>query len=192
MAFALIPMALAPIPKASADFNDPTTRAIIELICKDAGSGGSAQNCAENIASNGPSDSNISQYCTRATGSDNNADYDRCVQQTGDIYSSSSSSGSGSSSSSGSFSSDCEGETLNKDNCGIVAYIVLAINFLSAVAMIAIIGSIMFAGYQYMTARDNPQAIGAAKTRIVWALVALLIFIFGYGVLNFLVPGGVL
>ncbi len=86
----------------------------------------------------------------------------------------------------------CEEQPLSKDNCTIIKYIVIAINFLSAVAMMAIIGSVMFAGFQYMTARDNPQAVAAAKTRIVWALVALLLFVFGYGLLNFLVPGGVL
>jgi hypothetical protein len=87
---------------------------------------------------------------------------------------------------------DCKAATLNQDNCIIIEYLVTAINLLSAVAGMAIVGSIMFAGYQYMSARDNPNAIQAARARIIWAFVALFLFIFTYGILNFLVPGGVL
>ncbi len=90
---------------------------------------------------------------------------------------------------------NCEpgnGVALSKDNCTIINYLVIAINFLSALAIMAIVASVMFAGYQYMSARDNPAAVAAAKKRIVWALVALALFVFGYGLLNFLVPGGVL
>ena len=90
---------------------------------------------------------------------------------------------------------DCEagpGEELTRDNCRIIDYLVVAINFLSALAGLAIIGSIMLAGYQYMTARDNSGQIEAARKRIIWALSALGIFIFMYAGLNSLVPGGVL
>lgn len=87
---------------------------------------------------------------------------------------------------------DCEAEELTRDNCGIINYLVIAINFLSALAIMAIVASVMFAGYQYMTAGDNPGKVTAAKQRIIWALVALGLFVFGYALLNFLVPGGVL
>jgi hypothetical protein len=91
---------------------------------------------------------------------------------------------------------DCEtknpGEELNKDNCAIVSYLVTGINVLSALAGMAIIFSIMFAGFQYMTAQDNSGQIQQARQRIIWAITAMLIFIFMYAVLNFLVPGGVL
>lgn len=87
---------------------------------------------------------------------------------------------------------DCEKKPLTRDTCGIVNYLVILINFLSAVAMMVIVASVMIAGYQYMTARDNPGAVEAAKKRIVWAMVALAIFVFGYALLNFFVPGGVL
>ncbi len=63
---------------------------------------------------------------------------------------------------------------------------------LSALAGMAIVASIMIAGYQYMTARDNSGQIEAAKKRIIWALVALGVFIFMYAFLDFIVPGGVL
>ena len=83
------------------------------------------------------------------------------------------------------------GQELTRDNCEIINLVVIGINFLSAIAGMAIVGSIMFAGYQYMTARDNPGAIEAAKKRIVWALVALGLFVFMYALLNYFIPGGV-
>jgi hypothetical protein len=93
------------------------------------------------------------------------------------------------------YDADCEvppGVDLDTENCGIVAYLVLTINMLSALAGMAIVASIMIAGFQYMTARDNSGQIEAARKRIVWALIALLLFVFMYAFLNFIVPGGVL
>lgn len=93
------------------------------------------------------------------------------------------------------FDADCSvgpGVELTTENCGIIAYLVLAINLLSAAAGLAIVASIMIAGYQYMTARDNSGQIEAARKRIVWALMALVLFVFTYAFLNFIVPGGVL
>jgi hypothetical protein len=93
------------------------------------------------------------------------------------------------------FEGACEvgpGEDLSTDNCGIIAYLVVGINILSAIAGMAIVASIMIAGFQYMTARDNSGQIEAARKRIVWAITALVLFIFMYAFLNFIVPGGVL
>jgi hypothetical protein len=80
--------------------------------------------------------------------------------------------------------------TLTSENCGIISYIVWGINILSAIAGLAIVGSIMVAGYQYMTARDNSGQVEAAKKRILWALIAFGMFLFMYALLNWLVPGG--
>ena len=87
---------------------------------------------------------------------------------------------------------DSDNGQLNSDNCGIIRYMVIAINALSAIAGMAIVASIMIAGFQYMTARDNSGQVEAARKRITWAIVALAIFIFSYSFLNFVVPGGVL
>lgn len=90
---------------------------------------------------------------------------------------------------------ECEasdGEALTGENCPIIGYLVTGINILSALAGMAIVFSIMFAGYQYMTARDNAGQVQQAKQRIIWALTALAVFVFMYALLNFLVPGGVL
>jgi len=93
------------------------------------------------------------------------------------------------------FDADCDvgpGVELDTENCGIVAYIVTGINILSALAGMAIVASIVIAGFQYMTAQDNSGQIEASRKRIIWAMTALLVFIFMYGFLNFIVPGGVL
>ena len=88
---------------------------------------------------------------------------------------------------------DCEDPNdINADNCQVVAYIVIAINVLSALAGLVIVGSVMFAGYQYITAQDNASQTAAARTRIYWAVGALMILIFTYAVLQWLVPGGVI
>ena len=85
-----------------------------------------------------------------------------------------------------------ERETLTTQNCIIIEYLVTGINFLSALAGMAIVASIMMGGYQYMTAKDNSGQVEAARKRITWAMIALGIFIFMYAGLNYLVPGGIL
>lgn len=85
----------------------------------------------------------------------------------------------------------CTDAVLNSENCGIVRIVVFAINFLSALAGIAIIGSLMFSGFQYMTAQDDPGKIQKAKSRIVITFTALLLLIFMTAILNYLIPGGV-
>jgi Mn2+/Fe2+ NRAMP family transporter len=87
---------------------------------------------------------------------------------------------------------DCNEAELTQDNCDIIKYLVGGINFLSALAGLAIVASLMIAGYQYMTAQDNSGKIQQAKSRIYWVIGALLLFIFMYALLDFLVPGGVL
>lgn len=85
-----------------------------------------------------------------------------------------------------------EGDCNTFEDCGIVRYLVIIINALSALAGVAIIGSIVYGGIQYSMAGSDPQKVGAAKDRIRNAIIALVFFIFGYGILNYLVPGGVL
>lgn len=94
---------------------------------------------------------------------------------------------------------DCNGNNiqagLDKDDpnhCGILDYLVIFINVLSALAGIVIVGSLIVAGIQYSSSGNNPQQVSAAKDRIRNAIIALFFFIFGYALLNYLVPGGVL
>lgn len=90
--------------------------------------------------------------------------------------------------------SDCNCDTstdLNPNNCGIVYYIWLIINVLSALTGIVLVISLIAAGIQWTTAGDNPQQLSAAKTRIVNMLIALFLFAFTYAFLQWVVPGGV-
>jgi hypothetical protein len=90
---------------------------------------------------------------------------------------------------------DCQtgpNESLNEGNCGIIRYLVIIINLLSALVGVVIVGSIIWAGIQYSMAGSDPQKVSAAKDRIRNALIALFFFLFMYGLLNYLVPGGVL
>lgn len=88
---------------------------------------------------------------------------------------------------------DCKleaGENLNSDNCGIVGYIVTITNILSAAVGIVIVIMIAVGGMQYSMARDDPQAVTAAKGRIQNAILALIIYLFGFALLQYIVPGG--
>jgi hypothetical protein len=87
---------------------------------------------------------------------------------------------------------DTECDNINDPSkpCQMLVYLKNGINFLSAVAGIAITFSLIWAGYQYMTARANAGIVTAAKNKIIMTLVALLLYIFMYAILNWLIPGG--
>lgn len=87
---------------------------------------------------------------------------------------------------------DCQELRVDANNCGIMRYLKIFINVLSALAGVVIVGSIVGGGIQYSMAGSDPQKVQAAKARIRNAIIALLFFLFGYGLLNYLVPGGVL
>lgn len=87
---------------------------------------------------------------------------------------------------------DCEGGSPDSSNCKIIEYLVTFINILSVLAGIVIAGSIAYGGIQYSMSAADPQKVSAAKERIRNAIIALVFFIFGYAILNYLVPGGLL
>lgn len=78
------------------------------------------------------------------------------------------------------------------DNCLILKYIVDGTNMLSALVGIVVVIMIVVGGLQYSSARDNPQASAAAKEKIRNAILALVVYLFMWGILQYLVPGGVL
>lgn len=88
----------------------------------------------------------------------------------------------------------CRGETCETSNvsgCSALLDATFAIiRFLSAGVGIVVVASLIWAGVQYITARDDPNAVGKAKSRIISSLLALLIFIFAYAILNFVIPAG--
>lgn len=87
----------------------------------------------------------------------------------------------------------CVGQTpqtcLKKNK--IVSRINQAVNLLSALVGIVVAGSIIFAGIQYTLAGDNPQKVGAARSRITSSIVALILFLFIFAILQYLIPGGI-
>jgi hypothetical protein len=66
------------------------------------------------------------------------------------------------------------------------------IRWLSYGAGLVIVGSVVVAGIQYTTSRGDPGATAAAENRIKSAILALLIFIFAFAILNYIIPGQIL
>lgn len=66
-----------------------------------------------------------------------------------------------------------------------------AMNVLSALIGLAIVGSFILAGIQYTTARDNASQVEAAKDRILTTVLGFFIFLVGYALLQWLIPGGI-
>jgi len=85
----------------------------------------------------------------------------------------------------------CEDVNLSKDNCGIVYYLVLFINFLSGIVGLVIVLMITFRGVQYIFSRDDPQIAAQAKDGIRDAVFALIYFLLIFAFLQWLVPGGI-
>lgn len=76
-------------------------------------------------------------------------------------------------------------------NNPIVIDIQLVVDFLSVGVGIIVVGVIILGGIQYTIAGDNPQAVTAAKQRIINGLIALVAFIFTFAFLQWVVPGGI-
>jgi hypothetical protein len=63
------------------------------------------------------------------------------------------------------------------------------IRFLSDGVGIVVIASVIVGGIQYTTSSGDPNASAKAVARIRAALLALVIFIFAYAILNYVLPG---
>lgn len=57
---------------------------------------------------------------------------------------------------------------------------------------LVIIGSIIWGGIQYSSSRGDPQSSAKAISRLQATVIALIIYIFGYAILNYLIPGAFL
>ncbi len=66
-----------------------------------------------------------------------------------------------------------------------------AILALSAAVVLAVVGSIVVAGVQYSTANGNSSAVASAKNRIVISILVLILYTFGFAILQWLIPGGI-
>jgi hypothetical protein len=129
----------------------------------------------------------IREYCTDSS---KNSDARRGAGCEDSLVDGSSTSGGNTTSTN--FAGDCNSANLDENNCGIVKYIVLLINALSAIVGVVVVIMIVIGGIQYSVSRDNPQAVQAAKSKIINAIVALVGYMFMFGLLQYLVPGGIL
>lgn len=85
---------------------------------------------------------------------------------------------------------DCADAKQLKDNC-IIKDINSIVNFLSIGIGVIIVIMIIVGGIQYSIAGDNPNAVTAAKQRLINAFIALAAFMLTFALLQWLVPGGV-
>ena len=83
-------------------------------------------------------------------------------------------------------------ESLTIEENPIYERLIEIVNFLSVGVTIVIAISVAIAGIQYMASRGDPSGTQAAIQRIIQAGTALVLYIFGWSLLNWLVPGGVL
>jgi hypothetical protein len=85
------------------------------------------------------------------------------------------------------------GDCSNINNCDIISkYVNPFVNFLAALVGIGVVTSIIIGGIQYSSSAGDPGKASAAKNRIRDAIVALVAFVLLYGMLNFLIPGGLI
>jgi hypothetical protein len=75
---------------------------------------------------------------------------------------------------------------------GILDLIFAIIRLLSIGVGLVVVGSITWAGIQYSSSRGDPQAAANAVKRINSAVIALVIYIFAFAILNWAIPGAVL
>ena len=66
----------------------------------------------------------------------------------------------------------------------------VAINFLAAGVGIAVLAGIVFGAITYATAAGSAEQAKKGITFVTNAVIALLLFIFMYAIINFLIPGG--
>lgn len=76
------------------------------------------------------------------------------------------------------------------DGEGIYDTLALGLSIVTyGVGAAAVIG-IVISAYQYITARDNSVQVTKAKNRILQIVIGLVIWVLIWGILQFLLPGG--
>jgi hypothetical protein len=72
----------------------------------------------------------------------------------------------------------------------IMQILQIGINVLAAAVGVIAVIMLIIGGIQYSSSNGNPQAVTAAKQRIINVLMGLVAFIFLYAFLQWLIPGG--
>lgn len=92
--------------------------------------------------------------------------------------------------------SNCPNHEVNQSTCPstspITDLIFSLIRFLSLGVGLVIVASMVIAGLQYMSSRGEPQGTEHAIARIRSNVIALIMFIFAYAILNYIIPPGYL
>lgn len=73
----------------------------------------------------------------------------------------------------------------------IVAYLKLVLQFLSSGVGITVVLMLVIAGVQYIISVGDPANIKKAKDRVVNAVTALVLFVMGFALLSYIIPGGI-
>lgn len=84
-----------------------------------------------------------------------------------------------------------QAQSVTTKDSEIDGYLAMGVNVLTAVAGLAVVGSIIVGGIQYMSAGGNASQVSAAKNRIFVSVASLIMLGFGYALLQWLVPGGI-
>jgi hypothetical protein len=92
---------------------------------------------------------------------------------------------------------DCPGAAAGKvqavaQNCIVTKYIKPGIQFLSVGVGVIVLAMVIVGAIQYSASSGNPQTVGAAKKKIINAIIALLLYAFLFAFLNFIIPGGLI
>jgi hypothetical protein len=87
-------------------------------------------------------------------------------------------------------SSDCSDGL--EGSCKMIDLIVTITNAVTALAATVIVAMIVWGGIQYSMAGADASKVQAAKQKITNALIALLLLIFGFSIIQWLVPGGLI
>lgn len=74
----------------------------------------------------------------------------------------------------------------------IVVWLVTILKFLAGGVGIAVVGGIVWGGILRLTAQDNAAQVQKSTTVIVNSVIALIMFILMFAILNFIIPGGIL
>lgn len=92
---------------------------------------------------------------------------------------------------------NCDGSTPDKlqkcvsDN-PLIQQMTQIIQFLTIGVSVVITIIVIIGGFQYMTARNNPQAVTGAKKKIAAALIAFVAYMLLWAFMQYLIPGGVI
>ncbi len=92
---------------------------------------------------------------------------------------------------------DCGGiktAIINCSNSGnkspVLDLLVTIVNFLAIGVGLAVVAGIVYGGFLYATASGNADQAKKAIGHVRNAVIALVVFIFMYAIINFIIPGG--